>query len=311
MYDSMGFDNSFDFDEFKKNFKVKVVSINEEEIVFEMIGIDAALANTFRRIMIAEVPTVAIEVVYIQNNTSVIQDEILSHRLGLIPLKVDPRLYEYKEEGADYTESNTLQFKLDVECTKKKDSKDFNEKYNNERVYSKDLIWEPTGDQEEIHKNDSPRPVHDDILIAKLRPGQSISLTCYCAKGIANDHAKFSPVSTASYRLLPEIIFTEPIIGDDAKKLVDLCPMKVFDIEDIGKEKQAVVKNQRNCSMCRECIRTDSGFSNKIKLRRVKDHFIFTVESTGMYRPEEIFEESIKIFIEKLKKLKKALHHIK
>lgn len=77
MYDSMGFDNSFNFDEFKKNFKIvcpplilplfllifqKIISMDDSDMVFEMIGIDAAIANVFRRIMIAEVPTVCIEV---------------------------------------------------------------------------------------------------------------------------------------------------------------------------------------------------------------------------------------------------------
>lgn len=122
-------------------------------------------------------------------------------------------------------------------------------------------------------------------------------------QSVGKDHAKYSPVSTASYRLLPEIVFTEPVQGEAAEKLVELCPMKVFDIEDIGRVKTAVVKNQRNCSMCRECIREDE-YNKKIKLMRVKDHFIFSVESTGMYKPEEIVEESIKIFLLKLKKLK-------
>lgn len=42
-----------------------------------------------------QLPTMAIEKVLIANNTSVIQDEVLAHRLGLIPLQVDPRLFEY------------------------------------------------------------------------------------------------------------------------------------------------------------------------------------------------------------------------
>ena len=41
--------------------------------------------------MISEVPAIAIEEVYVYNNTSIVQDEVLSQRLGLIPLKVDPR----------------------------------------------------------------------------------------------------------------------------------------------------------------------------------------------------------------------------
>ena len=58
-----------------------------------------------------------------------------------------------------------------------------------------------------------------------------------CEKGIGKTHAKWSPVCTAYYRLLPDIKFevdSEPIKGNDAKELKKLCPMKVFDIEDIG-----------------------------------------------------------------------------
>jgi DNA-directed RNA polymerase I and III subunit RPAC1 len=67
--------------------------LSDEEIVFDLIGIDASIANAFRRILLAEVPTMAIEHVYIWNNSSIIQDEVLAHRLGLIPLKVDPRAF--------------------------------------------------------------------------------------------------------------------------------------------------------------------------------------------------------------------------
>ena len=41
----------------------------------------------------------AIETVAIWNNTSILQDEVLAHRLGLIPIKADPRLFEYKPKG--------------------------------------------------------------------------------------------------------------------------------------------------------------------------------------------------------------------
>ena len=55
-----------------------------------------------------------------------------------------------------------------------------------------------------------------------------------CEKGIGKTHSKWSPVCTAYYRLLPDIKFKETIKGDDAKELKKLCPMGVFDIEDIG-----------------------------------------------------------------------------
>ena len=51
----------------------------------------------------------------------------------------------------------------------------------------------------------NPGPVEDDIMLAKLRPGHEIDIRMIAVKGIGSDHAKFSPVATAYYRLHPEI----------------------------------------------------------------------------------------------------------
>lgn len=63
---------------------------------FDLVGVDASIANAFRRILLAEVPTMAIETVFVFNNTSVIQDEVLAHRLGLIPIKADPERFGWQ-----------------------------------------------------------------------------------------------------------------------------------------------------------------------------------------------------------------------
>ena len=57
-----------------------------------------------------------------------------------------------------------------------------------------------------------------------------------CIKGIGKTHAKWSPVSTAFYRLVPDITIKEDIKNEEAQELKNLCPMGVFDIEDIGKK---------------------------------------------------------------------------
>ena len=84
---------------FLQNFRIDMVDMDENTMEFDMVGIDAAIANAFRRILLAEVPTMAVEKVFIYNNTSIIQDEILAHRLGLVPIKADPRLFEYRNAG--------------------------------------------------------------------------------------------------------------------------------------------------------------------------------------------------------------------
>lgn len=80
-------DEYFSVENFKKGMKIIIESSKELELEFDLIGVTPALANAFRRLMISEVPSMAIEKVHIYNNTSIIQDEILAHRLGLIPLK--------------------------------------------------------------------------------------------------------------------------------------------------------------------------------------------------------------------------------
>jgi len=112
----------------KKKFQYNVISNEDPDtLIFEMIGVDVSFANALRRIMISEVPTMAIEHVYIWNNTSVMHDEVLSHRLGLIPIFHDPDDFVNRpsppggSEGDDdangeVDDMNCLVFKLVVQC---------------------------------------------------------------------------------------------------------------------------------------------------------------------------------------------------
>lgn len=90
---------------FIENCSIDIKSKTDEEIVFDLAGVEPPLANALRRIIIAEIPTMAIEKVNLWQNTSIIPDENLAHRLGLIPINADPRKFDYhvtkKKEGAD------------------------------------------------------------------------------------------------------------------------------------------------------------------------------------------------------------------
>ncbi|KZV36216.1 hypothetical protein F511_14234 [Dorcoceras hygrometricum] len=317
-YASMGVDNSMQFEEFRNKFRVEVIRLTEDDLEVDMIGIDASLANAFRRILIAELPTMAIEKVLVANNTSVIQDEVLAHRLGLIPLKVDPRLFDYISENDEPNEKNTIVFKLHVRCERGS---------ARIKVKSDELKWLPKGSEFVLNSekstadstsktktytsfscsqdslpefsNNPIAPKHDDIIIAKLGPGQEIELEAHAVKGMGKVHAKWSPVATTWYRMLPEVVLLQDIEDEKAEELVKKCPVKVFDIEDIGKgRKKATVARPRSCTLCRECIRGDD-WDKYVSLRRVKDHFIFTIESTGALPPEELFVEAVKILEDK------------
>jgi len=277
-------------------------------MIFDMIGVDAPIANAFRRILIAEVPTMAIENVYISQNTSIIQDEVLAHRLGLIPIKADPREFDWTVEGDEATDRNTIEFSLQVKCTRRKDAKETypeHLKYENSRVYSSDLKWIPYGTQAEKFKDDPIRPVDNDILIARLRPGQEIELKVRCVKGTGKDHAKFSPVATATYRLLP-VIKLKNTTGEKAEQLVKKCPMNVFDIEDFKGVPRAVVARPRNCTMCRECIR-EPGWENHVQLLRKKNHFIFHIESTKILSPKLHFIQAVTVLLGKIEKYREEI----
>jgi len=384
----------------QNNLKLKVLDRPaKNELVFELVGVDISFANALRRIMIAEVPTMALEYVYMWNNSGLIHDEVLSHRMGLIPLNVDPRLFdEYgfdvDEEGNPAaTDRNTIVFRLNVTCGRnakddEKIRKKSEVKWKNEglisgydveeaqigakpqkksggggkgrdedmaedvepsvmnlsiadraaadavsssnvqatpidsphrpftkHIYTRDILWAPQGDQLSrfpLHSagvgsgtGGGIRPLHEDILIAKLRPGQVIELECHARKGVGKDHAKFSPVATASYRLMPHITIVKPVYDELAEELVNWFEPGVFKLEptsEDGHRVKAVVSNPYACTMSRNFMRNPV-LKESIKMSRIPNHFIFSVESVGMMEPAVIVAEALKVLKEKCERV--------
>ncbi|OCT49317.1 DNA-directed RNA polymerases I and III subunit RPAC1 [Cladophialophora carrionii] len=331
-----GEDNSWSLEKFKDTFKIVFYQNQKHEATFSLIGVDASIANAFRRILLAEVPTLAIEKVYVQNNTSVIADEVLAHRLGLVPLigniqalkKLTPFVQTDVDTVAHVTEltdTNTIVLSMKVRCERNpnadKNATEPEDKYINSNVYSRHFEFLPQGMQAASFGDEPIQAVSPDILIAKLRPGQEIDVVMHAHMGKGGDHAKFSPVATATYRLLPTITITQPILGTDAIKFQQCFPDGVIKLERVtpaeaqgntaayhhheGDEK-AVVADVMRDTVSRECLRHDE-FKGKVKLGRVQDHFIFNVESTGQFPSDDLFLQSVNILKKKAKRLLKAL----
>ena len=159
-----------------QNLIVSVQRLTPSTVEFDLVGVDASIANALRRVMIAEVPTIAIEDIYVWNNTSIMQDEVLCHRLGLVPLKIDPRKLVYKPSASSPAlDNDTIVFQMRVRCDRIPGSKgetDPEKMYYDSNVYTGMLQWEPAGEQANRYKGQEPRPVDPDILLLKLRPGQ-------------------------------------------------------------------------------------------------------------------------------------------
>eukprot|EP00747_Dinoflagellata_sp_TGD_P123507 gnl/TRDRNA2_/TRDRNA2_173829_c0_seq3.p1 gnl/TRDRNA2_/TRDRNA2_173829_c0~~gnl/TRDRNA2_/TRDRNA2_173829_c0_seq3.p1 ORF type:complete len:293 (+),score=-5.65 gnl/TRDRNA2_/TRDRNA2_173829_c0_seq3:164-1042(+) len=280
---------------------------NKIRLEFDILNLDTAIVNGLRRIIISEVPTMAIEHVFIINNTSVIQDEILAHRLGLVPILADPTNFRFRKQAGVSNEKNTIVFRMAVFYDK---TDDYKEK---KKVYSAALKWQPNGSEfpsETRCRFNSPqtntklpiRPVNSEILLAILAPGQEIVLEAHSIKGIGKEHAKWSPVATAWYRFAPEAILLQDVVDDMAEKLSGLLPGFVT-TKNNGKNSYAVLGSARENETLLEKFRlmaSKEDWAPYLLLRKSKNHFIFTIETSGSLSGWEILSQSIKILINKI-----------
>ena len=101
--------------------QIKILELSKYTIKFELTNTDLSIANSLRRIIIAEVPTMAIDIVEIRENTSALHDEFIAHRLGLIPLvSNDVDLYEYSESCNSCTNmcpKCSVVYKMHIVCS--------------------------------------------------------------------------------------------------------------------------------------------------------------------------------------------------
>ncbi|CDR95985.1 DNA-directed RNA polymerase, alpha subunit, N terminal domain containing protein, putative [Babesia bigemina] len=280
-----------------KNIKIKFIKNTRCHAIAEIEGLNVTIANAIRRILLAEVPTLAIESVHIYQNTGVIQDEVLAHRLGLVPFDCDPDLIPFRNIE-DISGKNSVCFHLKVKCTRA----DLGDRPNLP-IYSRDLKWVPLStEQAELFKDHPPKPIHDDILLTKLSPGQEIDLKAYLEKGIGKTHAKWSPVCTAVYRFKPEITFSEePLDANEVEELVQICPMGVFGAEN-------GVFCDSNVRINYRAHYTDKAIQLHVvpRMRREVSPTV-SVESTGAVPSGKLFLKAIGVLKEKTQKLKRRM----
>jgi len=159
---------------------IKILERDNNHIVIQFNDIPRQYVNALRRLSISQVPTFAIDDVVILENSSVMHDEAVAHRLGLIPLRTDlkrfvmPDLCECKSTLG--CSNCRVLLVLDAESLEK-----------TKVITTADLISE----------DEVVRPVSKEIPIVSLAPGQKLKFEAYARLGTGKNHAKWQPTSVA------------------------------------------------------------------------------------------------------------------
>lgn len=264
--------------------KVQVSEASLENIRFTLSETDLSVANALRRVMLAEVPTMAIDLVEIETNTSVLSDEMLAHRLGLIPLRVATASQSDNVDGefrynrectcAQHCPQCSVELTLSVKCTNQDVTMD---------VHDTDLVSLNDAVQPlSVATPTNPQP-QPPILIAKLRRNQEIKLRCIAKKGIGKEHAKWSPASAVAFEYDPDNVLRHTDFwvegsADEEWPKSENAKREKYPIDD-----EAYVPNAQ------------------------PDTFFFDVESIGVMRPGAIVANGLAVLQAKLSAVQASL----
>jgi DNA-directed RNA polymerase II subunit RPB3 len=203
---------------------IQIRKCEHDLLEFLLSNTDVSFANALRRVIIAEVPTIAVDLVEFTNNTTVLNDEFIAHRLGLIPLWSERAAgFVRPFEPHDRDEQTQVEFTLDIKCTSD----------HQMLVTDRDLVPKPDPLQRGVVPvstrraggggDDDQRPAA--IVLVKMRKGQELALRAIARKGVGKDHAKWIPVATCTYQMIPQITI-------DQTKLRDLTPEQRRELVD-------------------------------------------------------------------------------
>lgn len=260
---------------------VKILEEKDNTLRFLLKGTGHAYANALRRAMMAEVPVMAIEDVIIIENTSVLYDEVIAHRLGLIPIKTDLDAYVLPEE---------CDCKSELGCSKCRASFTLEAEAVDEPVMVYSSALQAEGDA---------TPVSGGIPIVKLAPMQKLKIEAYARLGRGLEHAKWQPVSACAYKYLPKVTLNaENLANPD--EVIQVCPSDVYAQDP---ESKITVRDELACTLCMDCVEkavpVDPKKTFPVKIEGDETSYLFYVESTGAIPPKRIAEEAAKVLDKK------------
>ena len=264
--------------------ETRLLQKNKDNTTASLIlkGTSYVYLNLFRRIIADFVPTMAIETVELKKNSSLLYDEIIAHRLGLLVLKTKLKGYNEtnkcpcKGEGCSRCQLK-LTLKAKGPCT----------------VYASDIK----------SKDPKVKPVHPKTPVVRLLSDQEIDLIATAQLGCGYEHSKWSP-GLVYYRHKPLINVKDV---KKAEELVKSCPANIYELKN---NKLSINKdNLLECHLCNACI--DLIKEEGLSVKESESDFIFNIESWGSLNTKEIILKSVEVINEQLDDFTKELKKIK
>ena len=259
---------------------LKIIDLTETHAKFIVSGTRPDMANALRRALMTEVPKMAIDTVEFHlgpirdedgkecESVSPLFDEIIAHRLGLIPIPTDPDLYVPKDQctcNGEGCPNCTIMYSLN--------------KKGPAEVYSGDL--EPLGSQE--------LRVKDELVpIVKLGPKQALLIYASAELGNARRHTKWQVTSGTGYRYYPTITIDTKKC-DEGDACVKACPRGAI----AKKDGKLVVENLEACTLCKAC--EEACTHDAIKVTGDNTKFIFEFETDGSLSARNTLRKALEI----------------
>lgn len=259
---------------------VKIRDSDPASVDFVLSGVPLAFANSIRRTVLAEIPTMAIDIVEITSNTSVLPDEFLAHRLGLIPLDArgaDDMVYSRDCDCDAYCGLCSAVLTLDAKCTSDQVM----------HIHARDLV---ISDDRPNATLGNPVTFESDgkgVLIAKLRRGQEIRLRCIAKKGVAKEHSKWAATAAVGFEYDPlnNLKHTEYWFENDAAA--------EWPVSRNAPEEEAYIAQAQEDG-------TGAAATVKGHTDDEPERFYFDVESVGGLEPDQVVQQGIKVLQTKL-----------
>jgi len=273
---------------------IEILEMSERKASFILRGSTPAMANALRRTILTDIPKMAIDKVEFHLGPIMVDgkeyesitplfDEIIAHRLGMVPVPTDLKLFVPQSEctcGGEGCPTCTIMYSLNRigPCT----------------VLSGDLM--PLGDPN--------LKVKDEFIpLVELADGQAVLIYTIATMGTAKTHVKWQVANGVGYKYEPKVAVDAGKCKDCERCMTD-CPAQVFVLDG----KKARVESPLRCTLCESCLSFCP--TNAITLTADETSFVFKFETDGSLTAEAVLNKATSLLSERAENLGKLADNL-